>query len=86
MCSIEQLFGWKGGAVAIALTVALIVTGGYNGSFLFRPPVCIWGSQLPAKYIIHVCRCACARITNLFHHHIYNTIAAHLAPCLLSVG
>ena len=38
MCSIEQLFGWKGGAVAIALTVAPIVTGGYNGSFLFRPP------------------------------------------------
>ena len=86
MCSIEQLFGWKGGAVAIALTVAPIVTGGYNGSFLFRPPVCVWGSQLPAKYIIHVCRGACARITNLFRPHIYNTIAAHLAPCLLSVG
>lgn len=34
MCSIEQLFGWKGRAVAIALTVAPIVTGGYNVSSL----------------------------------------------------
>ena len=43
MCSIEQLFAWRGGAVAIALTVALIVTGGYNGSFLFRPPPYVFG-------------------------------------------